>query len=101
MIIDGLCLGIQSNQMTKLIPKGEDSFRLKAGVLTIFIGVGSIISSYFTGFLTDKIGLKSTSRVMVGMYVFTCILTALRQYLNLYYFACGVSFLWGFTYYMF
>jgi hypothetical protein len=78
MMIDGLCLGIQSNQMTKLIPKEEDSFRLKAGVLTICIGVGSIISSYLTGFLTDKVGLKTTSRVMIGTYLFTCSLTALR-----------------------
>jgi len=86
LIIDGLVLGIQSNQMTKLVPEDvkqdHEDYRLKAGILTIFIGAGSMIGSYLSGPVTDGFGLKSFGKVTIFFYIVTCMLTigaALKQ----------------------
>lgn len=79
LIVDGLCLGIQSNQMPKLIPDevrdNHDDFRLKAGILTIFIGLGSMIGSYVSGPISDGLGLKFLGKVTIAAYLVTCLLT--------------------------
>ena len=79
LIVDGLVLGIQSNQMNKLIPNemkhDHDDYNLKAGILTIFIGAGSMIGSYISGPATDGFGLKCFGKTTILSYVLTCVLT--------------------------
>ena len=78
--MDGLALGIQSNQMIKLIPDDirdgdPDDFRLKSGIVTVFIGVGSVVASYINGPISDGFGLKISGKITIISYTLTCILT--------------------------
>ena len=90
LIIDGLVLGIQSNQMTKLIPdyikEDHDNYNLKAGILTIFIGAGSMISSYISGPATDGFGLKCFGKTTILSYALVCLLTVAAALYKVFHF---------------
>ena len=72
-----------------------------AGVITIFIGLGSIIGGYLGGIITDKFGLLNIGRFILTFYIFCAVSTFYGIYANLYEFACFIGFLWGCAYYLF
>jgi hypothetical protein len=53
----------------------HDDYNIKAGILTIFIGTGSMIGSYISGPATDGFGLKFFGKTTIFSYVLTCVLT--------------------------
>ncbi len=75
--------------MTKLIPDNmkddHDDYNLKAGILTIFIGAGSMIGSYISGPATDGFGLKCFGKTTILAYVLVCVLTVAAALYKVYH----------------
>jgi predicted MFS family arabinose efflux permease len=103
LALDSVVLGMYSNQVIRLMPNEPDKdLRNKlAGIITIFIGLGSIIGGFFGGMISDKFGLLKTGRSILLFYLFSAICSFIAIYINLYEMACFIGFLWGCSYYLF
>ncbi len=60
------------------------------------------MSSSLNGIICDKLGLKIAGRITLLFYFLTCLITYFASnIIPAYWLACIVSFMWGFTYYLF
>ena len=77
LVLDGISLGIFSNQVVKLIPYEDSKQNLnkKAGIVVILMGIGTIIGGYLSGIISDKIKIKRTGFLLVGFFLLSCSLT--------------------------
>lgn len=72
-----------------------------AGIVTIFVGVGSTIGGYFGGTISDWLGLLKTGRFIIFFYLVAATTTYIAVDGNQYWFVCLVGLLWGASYYLF
>jgi hypothetical protein len=103
LLLDGVVLSMYCNQVIRLMPEEPDSQKRDrlAGIITIFIGFGSMIGGFFSGLVSDKLGLLSTGRLTLFYYFLCAVTTFAAIYYGTFWFVCLVGFLWGSAYYLF
>jgi sugar phosphate permease len=75
LLIDGVCLGIYSSQITHLIPY-ENDLNLrnkKAGFCTIFLGIGATIGGFMSGYLSDKMKIVNAGKASILFFLLACL----------------------------
>ncbi len=97
LLIDGLCLGVQSSEITHLIPKSvpKDLLDKYAGICTISLGLGSTLGGILTGKITDKWGTKISGRLGLLGFLVGCIVCIITLYVKEYAMAVLAAFIWG------
>lgn len=103
LLLDGVVLSMYCNQVIRLMPEESDTQKRDrlAGIITIFIGFGSMCGGLLSGVVSDRFGLLSTGRFTLMYYFLCAVATFAAIYYGAYWFVCLVGFLWGSAYYLF
>lgn len=83
LLLDGIVLGMYCNQVIRLMPEESDELKRNrlAGIITIFIGLGSMCGGLLSGVICDRIGLLNTGRFTLLFYF----LSASANFIAIYY----------------
>lgn len=98
LIIDGMCLGVYSSEITHLIPHDvpKDLVNKYAGYSMISLGFGSIIGGFLCGKFVDHWGTVISGRLGVFLFLIGCgfYITALEA--QVFAMTLTAAFVWGF-----
>jgi sugar phosphate permease len=98
LLIDGVCLGIYSSQITHMIPYENDlSVRnKKAGFCTILLGVGATIGGFLSGYLSDKMKIINAGKISIFFFIMGCIVNYITVQIQSFPLTLFAAFTWGF-----